>query len=330
MAMTTKDRATGATRREDRRDRARALALLHAAGAVLMLAPVVLPHRSGLDEMPLLALSLAAAATSGVLFVLGPRVTAPACHSILAIDIVLVSVTLYSAGLPGAEPYAAFYISLAVYAFHFFRRREHAFAHLALIGVGYATALAASSDDLSWLTGWVATVATAGMAGWVVGSLSRKARLFARADALTTLPNRIAWEEALVREVARAERERTPLCVALLDLDNFKECNDKGGHEAGDRMLRDAAGAWIPALRRTDLLARYGGDEFALILPNCDQDGAAEAIERLREVMPKGQTFSAGVARWNGTEPAAELIVRADHELYAAKRGGRNRTATAS
>jgi diguanylate cyclase (GGDEF)-like protein len=322
-------RAPGESRQEDRRDRARALATLHFAGAVLTLVPVVLPHEPGLDEMPLLVLSLAAAITSGVLFVLGPRVTLPACHSVIAIDILATSLALFYAGFPAAVPYAAFYISLSVYAFHFFRR-QHAIAHLALVGAAYATVLAVSSDDLSWLTGWLVTASTSGLAGWVVGSLSRKARDFARADALTSLANRIAWEEALVREVVRAERDQTSLCVALLDLDNFKECNDTGGHQAGDRMLQRAASAWIPALRRTDLLARYGGDEFALILPNCDLPGAEEAVERLRQVMPKGQTFSAGVARWDGGEPAAELVVRADHELYAAKHAGRNRTATAS
>ena len=118
----------------------------------------------------------------------------------------------------------------------------------------------------------------------------------ARIDALTTLPNRRGWDEALSRELARARREQTPFCIALLDLDHFKAFNDTNGHQAGDRLLRRAASAWKLALRQSDLVARYGGEEFAVLLPICDLDEAMEVIERLRAATPEGQTVSAGVA----------------------------------
>jgi diguanylate cyclase (GGDEF)-like protein len=152
----------------------------------------------------------------------------------------------------------------------------------------------------------------------------------ARIDALTTLPNRRGWDESLSREVARARREKMPFCIALLDLDHFKDFNDSHGHRAGDRLLRRAASAWRLALRQSDFVARYGGEEFAVLLPVCHLDEAMEVIERLREATPEAQTVSAGVAEWNGYESEEALIDRADLALYNAKRGGRDRATAAA
>ncbi len=159
--------------------------------------------------------------------------------------------------------------------------------------------------------------------------LLEAAKQSARIDALTTLPNRRGWDEALHRELARSRREKASFCVALLDLDHFKEFNDTQGHQAGDRLLRRAASAWKLALRQSDLVARYGGEEFAVLLPICRLDEAMLVIERLRVSTPDGQTVSAGVAEWNGVEDEEALIDRADLALYNAKRDGRDR-ATAS
>ena len=147
----------------------------------------------------------------------------------------------------------------------------------------------------------------------------------ARTDALTGLPNRRVWDEDFERELARARRHGGELCLAMLDLDRFKAFNDEHGHQAGDRLLAATAAAWRPALRATDTLARYGGEEFAVLLPHSDVDGAMVVIERLLEVMPLGQTASAGVAVWDGNEDATKLLARADAALYEAKGAGRNR-----
>lgn len=152
----------------------------------------------------------------------------------------------------------------------------------------------------------------------------------ARTDELTGLPNRRAWQEQLARELARAQRSGESLAVAMLDLDHFKDYNDSFGHQTGDRLLKEVAGAWSAELRASDLLARYGGEEFGLALPARDTEDALAAVERLRAVMPDGQSCSAGLAVWSGDESASDLVDRADHALYRAKRGGRNRTAVAS
>jgi diguanylate cyclase (GGDEF)-like protein len=147
----------------------------------------------------------------------------------------------------------------------------------------------------------------------------------ARTDDLTGLPNRRAWEHELPRELARAGRDGRPVCVAMLDLDRFKRFNDDRGHQAGDRLLKQAAAAWSQQLRASDTLARYGGEEFAVLLPGCALGDAQALLERLRGSMPGAQTVSAGVACWDGSETAEELVGRADSALYEAKRAGRDR-----
>ena len=107
----------------------------------------------------------------------------------------------------------------------------------------------------------------------------------ARTDDLTGLANRRAWDEHLPRELSRAGRDGQPLCVAMLDLDRFKEYNDERGHQAGDRLLKQVSGAWREMLRPSDMLARYGGEEFGLVLPNCPIEKGVEVVERLREYM---------------------------------------------
>ena len=150
----------------------------------------------------------------------------------------------------------------------------------------------------------------------------------ARTDPLTGLANRRAWDEELHRELARGARQGWPVCVAMIDLDHFKAFNDERGHLSGDELLAEAATTWRVELRDGDFIARYGGEEFGVLLPNCSIGDAAQVVERLRATTPMGQTCSAGLARWDGSESAAELLRRTDAALYAAKRAGRDRLLT--
>jgi diguanylate cyclase (GGDEF)-like protein/PAS domain S-box-containing protein len=159
--------------------------------------------------------------------------------------------------------------------------------------------------------------------------LLQRVEAIARTDELTGMANRRAWDEELRRELARAARTGHRLCVVLLDLDHFKRYNDERGHQAGDALLRDAAIAWRMRIRITDFIARYGGEEFALILADCPPDQAVAILERLRAATPEGQTCSAGMAYWDGSESPESLVGRADVALYEAKRAGRDRIITA-
>ncbi|WP_433717263.1 GGDEF domain-containing protein [Actinoplanes sp. CA-051413] len=159
---------------------------------------------------------------------------------------------------------------------------------------------------------------------------TRQVRELSRTDELTGLPNRRAWNDELPRALEHARRDGAPLAVALLDLDHFKKFNDSYGHPAGDRLLKEASAAWHGALRQGDTVARWGGEEFVVLLPGADAEVAREVLGRALARTPLGQTFSAGVAQWDGTETSEDLLQRADAGLYAAKAAGRNQIAAAS
>ena len=138
-------------------------------------------------------------------------------------------------------------------------------------------------------------------------------------DPLTGLWNRRGWETATTKLT------EGPTAVAVLDLDHFKMWNDKHGHAAGDALLRGCAGAWVTLLRRGDVLARFGGEEFALVLPDCELDEAVFVVDDLRRAVPGRATASAGVTLLTD-EGLDAALARADELLYRAKETGRNRT----
>jgi len=148
-------------------------------------------------------------------------------------------------------------------------------------------------------------------------------------DALTGLPNRRAWDEALASAVHPAAHPK-PVCVALIDIDNFKLYNDSHGHQAGDTLLQSAGAEWRTVLRTDDFMARYGGEEFAVLLPDCDANTGLKVAERLRNAMPGHVSASIGLAQWNGTEDGGSLLQHADEALYQAKCSGRNRVVLAA
>lgn len=154
-------------------------------------------------------------------------------------------------------------------------------------------------------------------------------------DPLTGLPNRAAWVERLELETARRQRYGGELLLAVLDVDHFKRINDGYGHLAGDRVLKIIAGELHKRLRKTDFIARFGGEEFVLLIPATPLEGGVQLLETLRaavEACPfhfKGEplviTLSAGLAEFRGEESAETVFERADQALYRAKGGGRNR-----
>lgn len=172
----------------------------------------------------------------------------------------------------------------------------------------------------------------------LLGELQRQSEAFsrqAREDDLTGLGNRRAFDESLAREFARAQRSGEPLCLALLDVDHFKRVNDSYSHAAGDALLKALAGLMRSHSRDMDLVARWGGEEFALLFPNTPLPAAIQACERLRsavesfdagEIAPGLRiTVSIGVAAHIGMSHHERMLIRADERLYEAKQAGRNR-----
>ncbi|RJG00045.1 diguanylate cyclase [Noviherbaspirillum saxi] len=160
-----------------------------------------------------------------------------------------------------------------------------------------------------------------------------------REDQLTGSLNRRGLDDAYEREVARSTRRKTPLCVALLDLDDFKRLNDTYGHTAGDGALIHLVRVIKETLRTMDVIARFGGEEFLIVLPDTPLEEAVQTVTRLQRELTKRIfmhdnqklliTFSAGVALRNDDEEQTDLIKRADEALYEAKRAGKNRVVAA-
>ena len=161
----------------------------------------------------------------------------------------------------------------------------------------------------------------------------------ARHDTLTGALNRKGLDEALLREIAEVNRKDTPLCTALLDIDNFKKLNDTKGHDTGDAALAHLVAVTRESMRPQDTLARYGGEEFVIVMPDTQMDQGIEAMTRLQRALTKrfflaGNekiviTFSAGVAQLAPGESPQDAITRADQAMYLAKRAGKNRVVPA-
>ena len=163
---------------------------------------------------------------------------------------------------------------------------------------------------------------------------------YATIDALTNLNNRRQFEHRLKQEIASAKRQNKPLCAMMIDVDYFKKVNDTYGHASGDAVLRGVASIIKSALRESDIPSRYGGEEFAVLLPFTHIDEAKIVGERLRKAVEASPipintedsdiksisvTISMGLAEFNPEETGEELFERADKALYSAKEGGRNR-----
>jgi diguanylate cyclase (GGDEF)-like protein len=164
----------------------------------------------------------------------------------------------------------------------------------------------------------------------------------AMTDGLTSLLNKRSLEEALARDLSRAERTQTSLGLVMLDVDFFKRVNDTHGHQVGDEVLKAVALIVTSSLRTGDVAARYGGEEFVTVLPGSDLDGATLVAERIRSRLEQSEiqttkgplkvTASFGVAAVRGAEcrgAAKDIVARADAALYEAKRDGRNRVVPA-
>ncbi len=216
--------------------------------------------------------------------------------------------------------FAALYILVGLYAAVYFTP-TWLFAELTWIGAAYGGLLVLDgSSPGAAVVAWLAVVGTAVVASALVGVLVHELRARALLDPLTGLPNRRMWTLRLEDEVARAARTGRPLAVALLDLDHFKQLNDRLGHRAGDRALVDLGSAWRTAVRRGgDLMARIGGDEFAVLAPDTDAPALDTLIRRLRARAPDHLHFSAGLITWDGQESPPALLHRADLAMLATK-----------
>lgn len=252
-----------------------------------------------------------------VIWLVGWRIPLLGFELIAAGGSILASWMVAHAATHGGMMVAAFaYPWIAIYAAHFFPRRG-VIVQGVLMSIGFSVGLLLSglSDIVVY---WTIVVATIWSICMVLGNLSEHMRLQAGTDHLTGLLNRGGFQTAALRERALADRTGSPLTLVVLDLDGFKQINDREGHAAGDRLLADLGRAWRARVRPGDILARHGGDEFVLLLPATTSTGAEAVLERMRDGQdPVG--WSVGVSEWRSGESLDAPLARADRYLYGVK-----------
>jgi diguanylate cyclase (GGDEF)-like protein len=296
----------------------RSLALLTLVAAFACAFSAAFPVAPGRPTTLLLALTGVGVVLAVGLLVAGSRVGHAGLSATVAVVIAITSILVGASSTTGGAMLAGYaYVWITVYS-GLFLSPGATRLHAALITIGFGLGLLATGLDET-LTAWILVSATVWGSGYALSRLSERVRRQAETDPLTGLLNRRAFITAAEREHELAARTGADLAVVLVDLDDFKAINDREGHAAGDRLLADLAHAWHGVLRPADVLARHGGDEFALLLPATSEDGAARAVTRLHAAHPAA--WSAGAAAWPPGTSLDAALAAADAKLYEVKRG---------
>jgi len=299
--------------------RVTALAALFLAGAGLALTTTALTPERTFDSLLVALVGASGIPMAFLLLRRGDRLPRWALHGVLACGTLTVSVGAALAGDPSLTvATTSLYLWVVLYAAAFYDWPVTA-SHFGVVAA-CLTGVLTLTDNPQPVGILVLILGSAAVGAGVVGWLARQLRAVASTDLLTGLPNRQAFEALLPREMARANRDGAPLCLAVVDVDDFKEINDTHGHQAGDDILAALPGLWQGALREADVLARVGGDEFVVLLPDCPLTDAVTVLERMGAV--GRPTCSVGVAALGEGESADRLMARADRALYEAKRTG--------
>ncbi len=319
---------------------------LFLAGSALCVSAMLLPHSPEVDVAAIWIEAGVTALASVPFFVWARRLPRQVYPAAMLVATGVITVTMYFNGERLGAPSSGteiYYVWVALYAGYFFSRAEIVF-QLAAIAVLYAAILSIVHVGSVAPTRWLLTIAMVAGSATIVhvlkgrnDQLLRNLQAAARRDPLTGIANRQAFDERLAHELAVSKRTGRSTAVAFLDIDDFKQINDRFGHVCGDEVLRELATIACRSLRETDMVARLGGDEFAAILPGLNADGAFHVAERIRRAVPSAErsgtapfTISVGVVDSIAAGILPEPVVRsADHALYRAKRDGRNRTARA-
>jgi two-component system, cell cycle response regulator len=305
-----------------------------------LLGTLALPHSPDRETAGLVAVAVAAYVAALGFLVLFDRLPLWFYEATPLLGTVLVSLAVYFGGSDAPAAYAAYYFWVVLAACYFLRPAIAA-THLALASAGYGVALLASDGVAVPGLNWAVATGSLFVVGFLMTALrGQMERMLtelgqaARTDSLTGLANRRELEGRFAGELERSTRGGRPLAIVVLDLDWFKEFNDRFGHAAGDHALVQLSEALRRATRTSDIVARLGGEEFAVLAPETDEDEGYQLAERLRAEVratfarqQEKMTVSCGVAAFplHGIT-AGELLHSADRALYEAKESGRDRS----
>lgn len=244
----------------------------------------------------------------------------PLWFSMLQLPLGLLLIVLLQAIMPAYNVYMTGFLYPIAFVFSFyFHRSELVLITFLVTFVASAWILALRAVPM-WMPYMVMTVGSTLTIGLIVHATVSRILELANTDALTGLLNRRSWENEMQYLIALARRERLPVSVIYLDLDNFKQINDTHGHYRGDKVLIQIARQIESVARQSDRVARWGGDEFVMSLPNTSLEQADALVTRLKQAVDV-VGFSSGIVELRPDETLDELLQRADQMMYAVKLG---------
>jgi diguanylate cyclase (GGDEF)-like protein len=294
----------------------RTMAVMFLAGGISCILAASFPPAPDTPVTLLFSVGSVCTVMAGGIWVAGQHLPRWALHLLAAGATLVISVIVWQSATAAGEVVAGFcYFWLCVYMGFFFTLPETR-VQVGLIAVAFGAALIGASP---WVpaNAWVFMTVSLVVVGETLGRQSARLRHEAHTDSLTGALNRKGLAIATERAFALADRTDMELTVALIDLDDFKQINDRDGHPAGDRMLVDLAQTWRKELELSDIFARLGGDEFLLVLVGFSSEESARLLDRLRFVSPIA--WSAGVITRRRGEDLNTCLARADGMLYEEK-----------
>ncbi|MBX9243552.1 GGDEF domain-containing protein [Actinotalea ferrariae] len=297
-----------------RRDESRILALAYLIAGLVVGVTALVPFSPTAPRALAAVLAVVGVGLTAALRRGGDALRGWHLHAGLGLATALIGTCVGASTTPsGTVLTAVSFLWIGVFSATFHRRRV-LLRHLAGVGAALAAGLWGAAAESAPQT-WFFLMATIGCISLVLNGRIVDLRLEATTDELTGVLSRRAFRVAAELEMARAARTGQPLTLAVVDLDDFKRINDERGHAAGDAVLAGLARSWRRTLRADDVVGRFGGDEFILLLPHTDPPSATTVLGRLQADLC---AWSAGVAAWRGQD-FDEWFRAADHDLYRVK-----------